>query len=114
LKGGGRVRPPVLAQERVRYVGEPLAVIFAKDPYLAEDAAEQVFSDIEELPPCLDPTGDLGWFDDGVASEAAVLAKGYGDVAEAFERAEHVVTLELRIGRHSGSPMEARGAPPLP
>jgi aerobic carbon-monoxide dehydrogenase large subunit len=103
-------RQPILAQKRVRYVGEPLAVIFAEDPYLAEDAAEQVFSDIEELPPCLDPTGDLGWFDDGVASEAAVLAKGYGDVAEAFERAEHVVTLELRIGRHSGSPIETRGA----
>src|ERR1700726_2488545 len=32
-------RQPVLALDRVRYVGEPIAVVFAQDPYLAEDAA---------------------------------------------------------------------------
>ena len=35
-------RQPVLAKEWVRYVGEPVAVIFAEDPYIAEDAAELV------------------------------------------------------------------------
>src|SRR5215203_2152554 len=35
-------RQPVLAKDRVRYVGEPVAAVFADDPYLAEDAAELV------------------------------------------------------------------------
>src|SRR3954454_23828881 len=35
-------RRPVLARERVRYVGEPLAVVFAESSYQAEDAAEEV------------------------------------------------------------------------
>ena len=43
-------RQPVLAKDRVRYVGEPVAVVFADDPYLAEDAADLVVLDIERLP----------------------------------------------------------------
>src|SRR5712692_6587923 len=43
-------RQPVLAKHRVRYVGEPVAVVFAQDAYLAEDAAELVTVDSEELP----------------------------------------------------------------
>src|SRR5262245_54961829 len=38
-------RQPLLARERVRYVGEPVAVVFADSPYQAEDAAEQVMLD---------------------------------------------------------------------
>ena len=37
-------RQPLLARGRVRYVGEPVAVVFADDPYRAEDAAERVTS----------------------------------------------------------------------
>ena len=44
---------PILARDYVRYVGEPVAVVFAEDPYLAEDAAELVRVRIEELPPIL-------------------------------------------------------------
>ena len=40
-------RQPVLAREFVRYVGEPVACVFAEDAYLAEDAAELVAPDIE-------------------------------------------------------------------
>src|ERR671936_127759 len=43
-------RQPVLATDKVRYVGEPVAAIFADDPYVAEDAADLVSVDIEELP----------------------------------------------------------------
>src|SRR5262245_17994987 len=110
VEGLERFRQPILAQHRVRYVGEPMAVVFAEDPYLGEDAAAQVYCDIEELPPCLDSTGDLGAFDDGLASEAAVLVKGYGDIEEAFGRAKQIVELTLRVGRHSGAPIETRGA----
>src|SRR5262252_1209936 len=44
-------RQAVLAKERVRYVGDPVAAIFAEDPYIAEDAADLVTVEIEELPP---------------------------------------------------------------
>src|SRR5262245_57238528 len=44
-------RQPLLARGRVRYVGEPVAVVFAEDPYTAEDAADHVVVEIEELPP---------------------------------------------------------------
>ena len=44
-------RQPILAREFVRYVGEPVACVFAEDAYLAEDAAELVALEIEELTP---------------------------------------------------------------
>ena len=51
LQDLGKCRQHILAQEIVRYVGEPLAVVFADDPYRAEDGADLVWAEIEELPP---------------------------------------------------------------
>lgn len=96
-------RQPVLAEGRVRYAGEPAAAVLAEDPYLAEDAAGLVFLDIEEEAPVVDPR-------DGAATEAAVIEKGCGDVERAFEEAAAEVEMELAVGRHSGAPMETRGA----
>ena len=45
---------PIIASDRVRFVGEPVAVVVASDPYLAEAAAEQVWADIDEEDPVLD------------------------------------------------------------
>ncbi len=103
-------RQPILAQDFVRYVGEPLAVVFADDPYRAEDAAELVFAEIEELEPCLDPTAAPGEFLPGIGTEAAVIEKGYGDLEDAFAAAHAIVELKLAVGRHSGVPLETRGA----
>jgi len=47
LEGLAPYRQWVLARDYVRYVGEPVAVVFAVDPYVAEDAADLVFCDIE-------------------------------------------------------------------
>ena len=77
--------------------------MLAEDPYLAEDAAGLVFLDIEEEAPVVDPR-------DGAATEAAVIEKGCGDVERAFEEAAAEVEMELAVGRHSGAPMETRGA----
>src|SRR5262249_5345461 len=46
---------PLLAHDKVRHVGEAVAVIVAKSRYLAEDAAQQVELDLEPLQPVLDP-----------------------------------------------------------
>jgi carbon-monoxide dehydrogenase large subunit/6-hydroxypseudooxynicotine dehydrogenase subunit gamma len=102
---------PVLARDRVRYVGEPVAVVLAETPYLAEDAAELVEIELEELPAVVDAeAGSAGEpLRDDVGNEVACLEKGFGDVAGAFARAARVIALELRIGRHTGVPMETRG-----
>src|SRR4029077_5289963 len=103
-------RQPLLARERLRYVGEPVAVVFATDPYLAEDAAELVSVEADELTPILDASAAPGSFAPGLSTEAVVLRAGYGDVEAAFASAHAVVALDLTIGRHSGVPIETRGA----
>ncbi|SDT57746.1 xanthine dehydrogenase, molybdenum binding subunit apoprotein [Bradyrhizobium canariense] len=110
LTGLSAYRQTILAKDRVRYVGDPIAVVFADDPYLAEDGAEAVISDIEELPVVMHADGALGEFSPGLPTEPAVIHKEYGDVEAAFRDAYATVDLTLSIGRHSGVPIETRGA----
>lgn len=93
-------RQPVLAADEVRYVGEPVAAVVADDPYLAEDAAELVDVDYEDLPVVLDADA---------AEPAYTMRVGYGDVPAAFARAATVVELEVAVGRHAAVPLEPRG-----
>jgi aerobic carbon-monoxide dehydrogenase large subunit len=97
-----RYRQPILARDHVRYVGEPLAAVFAADPYAAEDAADLVEPEIEPLSPDLDLLA--------VGGETTTLEKGYGDIAAAFANAYTVIEIELETGRHAGVPLETRGA----
>jgi len=110
IEGLAPYRQPILAKERVRYVGEPVAAVFAADPYVAEDAADLVGVEIAELPVILDAAAAPGEFEDGRSTEPAVVEKSYGDVAAAFRDAHAVVDLDLSVGRHSGVPLETRGA----
>jgi carbon-monoxide dehydrogenase large subunit len=110
IEGLEPYRQPILATDRVRYVGEPVAVVFAADPYSAEDAADLVTVEIEVLPELLAADAPPGEFDAGHSTEAATVRKGYGDVTAAFAAAHATVALELKIGRHSGVPLETRGA----
>ena len=103
-------RQPLLAQDRLRYVGEPVAAVFAADAYLAEDAAELVSLAIDELPPLLDAAATPGSFASGQSTEATVLRAAYGDIDAAFAQSHAVVELDLTIGRHSAVPIETRGA----
>ena len=107
-------RQPVLANGHVRYVGEPIAAVFAADPYMAEDIADLVAPEIEPLAPCLDPAASPSEFAPGRNTEAAVITKAYGDLDAAFAGAHAVVALELTIGRHSGVPLETRGTIAVP
>jgi carbon-monoxide dehydrogenase large subunit/6-hydroxypseudooxynicotine dehydrogenase subunit gamma len=93
---------PVLAGETVRYVGEPVAVVLAEDPYVAEDGAEQVMVDIEPTEVLLDATQA------GQDRIAADFSLGFGDVDQAFADAAHVVSLDFTMGRHTAVPMEPR------
>jgi aerobic carbon-monoxide dehydrogenase large subunit len=107
-------RQPVLARDHVRYVGEPIAVVFADHPYAAEDAADLVVPEIEPLLPCLDPTAPPVEFAPGLDTEAAIVRKGYGNIETAFANAHAVIELELSVGRHAGVPLETRGAIAVP
>jgi carbon-monoxide dehydrogenase large subunit/6-hydroxypseudooxynicotine dehydrogenase subunit gamma len=106
----GPYRQPVLARDRVRYVGEPVAAVFATGAYVAEDAADLVAVDIETLPPVLAADAPPGEFEPGRSTEAGTVEKRYGDIDRAFRDAHAVVALTLDIGRHSGVPLETRGA----
>ena len=95
----------------MRYAGEPVAVVVAADPYTAEDAAELVDLDIDEAPAVLDAeaaatAGAPRLFPGG--NVAADFTLGYGDVAGAFARADRIVEIEVKIGRHGAVPLEPR------
>ncbi len=110
IQGLEHYRQTVLAQETVRYVGEPVAVVFARDPYQAEDAADLVEVEIEPLPVITSALDAPGEFTPGRNTEPVIVRKEFGDLRAAFQSAHAVIELDLRIGRHSGVPMETRGA----
>ena len=109
---------PILAVDRVRYAGEPLAMVLAEDRYAAEDAAELVFADIEPLPAVMGGGPAAGGGEGGGSGGRlfeegnliTVLEAEFGGVEAAFAEAEVVVEAELSVGRHSGVPLETRGA----
>jgi carbon-monoxide dehydrogenase large subunit len=110
IEGLEPYRQPILAKDRVRYVGEPIAVVFATNAYAAEDAADLVRAEIEPLPEVIEADAPPAPFDDDHSTEVAIVKKGFGDVATAISGAHAVVALELKTGRHSGVPLETRGA----
>lgn len=113
--GQRRSTVPVLAADRVRYVGEPVALVVAETRYAAEDAAELVELALEPLPVVLDPA-------QGLTKSAPLLHPEWGDnilarqvidtggLDAAFAAAPVVVTGEFEIARQTGVPMECRGA----
>ena len=103
-------RQPVLARGMVRYVGEPVAIVLAEDPYVAEDAANLVGIEVEPLPVIVSALDTPGIFDGQHRTEATVQVASFGDIERAFAAAHTVVSLDLDIGRHSGVPLETRGA----
>src|SRR2546430_14838312 len=103
-------RQPVLAIGEVRYVGEPVAAVFADDPYVAEDAADLVALEIDELPILLAADAEPGEFSAGRSTEVSIIRQGYGDVDAVLRSAPIVVELERSEERRVGIPLEGRGA----
>jgi aerobic carbon-monoxide dehydrogenase large subunit len=104
---------PVLASRVVRYVGEPVAAVVAEDPYLAEDAAELVGIEYEELPVVLDSrsagTPGVTELFPGHRNEVTELVVGFGDADAAFSAASRIVSVAVEIGRQTAVPIETRG-----
>ncbi|KWX68270.1 xanthine dehydrogenase family protein molybdopterin-binding subunit [Mycobacterium sp. NAZ190054] len=106
---------PVLARDVVRFVGEPIAIVVATDPYAAEDGLEAAVVDYDLLPPVMTEQAAL-------AAGAPLLHAGAPDntfvdvtmfatdgIDEIFARAHTVVEIEHRSGRQNALPMETRG-----
>ena len=107
---------PVLALEKVRYVGEPVAVVVAETLCQAIDAAERLAVEYAPLPAvvrsadALMPAAPLVWVEHGT-NLCVDSATGDGAATElAFARAAYVVRLETAINRVTGVPMELRAA----
>jgi CO/xanthine dehydrogenase Mo-binding subunit len=104
--------------DRVRYVGEPLAVVIATSRYLAEDAADLVKVDLEPLPAVVEAAAaiqpDAQRLFDAVENNFKTLEVGSDAVEAAIEGAEHVIERTFRTHRHSGVPLECRGLVAMP
>ncbi len=109
----GRTEHP-LAVDRVRFVGEAVALVIANSRYLAEDARDLIEVDWEPLPAVVDFTraaepGQPLVHDDVPNNIAARLVQTVGDPDTAFAQAAHVFREQLFIERSCGSPIETRG-----
>ena len=105
---------PILARDRVRFVGEEVALVVAESVHLAADAAERIAIEYDELPPVIG-------FDNAIADGAYVIHGAipdnvcfdfeYGDehaTDELIARAAHVTRMTLESPRTAANPMEPR------
>jgi len=105
---------PVLAQDKVCYVGQPVAVVVAENPYLARDGAELVDVDYEPLAPVINPElaidPDTPKIHQNLGTNVAIRSvQQGGDIDQAFTQADHIVRQRYQIPRLAPSPMEPRG-----
>jgi aerobic carbon-monoxide dehydrogenase large subunit len=105
--------PYPLAKDEVNHVGEAVAMVIARDRYLAEDAADRIDVSYEPLPPVVG-------LDAARAAEHLVHAdvpgnragnevQEHGDTAAAIAAAPHVLELDFEIERSASTPLEGRG-----
>lgn len=101
-----------LAAEKVRYVGEPIAVVVATSPYIAEDAAALISAEIDPLPPILNwETANSRSFliHEEAGTNTSTIEVGRGDIETAFKSADYARRERFTVQRHTAVPMEARG-----
>jgi carbon-monoxide dehydrogenase large subunit len=102
-----------LARDFVRYVGDPVAVVLAKDRYIAADGAQAVQVSYRELPFVLDVAQatdlDAAEVHAGHANIMAELDFARGDVVAEFANADLVLNSEFSVQRHTAMPLEPRG-----
>jgi carbon-monoxide dehydrogenase large subunit len=103
-----------LAKDKVRHVGEPLAVVLAESRYIAEDALSDIALDLEPLPVVVDlekalAGGSASVHDDVRGNLAALVRQGRGNYAAARARADRVISRRFLYDHGMSSPIETRG-----
>ncbi|MET0629058.1 MAG: xanthine dehydrogenase family protein molybdopterin-binding subunit [Acidimicrobiia bacterium] len=104
-----------LATDKVRYVGDPIALVVAESRAVAEDALELIVEDIEMLEPvvtyadALDPSSPRIFeeFENNIAMTGEVAM---GDIDAVFAKADRVISATVSVHRHQPVPMEGRGS----
>ena len=113
LPGTERFLQPVIAADRVRYVGEPIAVVLADSAALAEDGVGAIALDIEELRPVSDRRAsgknEILLFEEAGTNRAMTFTALSGDADTAFREAEYTRRERFSVQRHTALPMESRG-----
>jgi carbon-monoxide dehydrogenase large subunit len=104
---------PVIAHDKVRYVGEPIAVILATSAAIGEDALEAIAVEIEDLPAVSDwqtaAKNQSVLFENAGTNRSLVFQARKGDADAAFANAPYTRREYFRTGRHYGLTMEPRG-----
>ncbi|GAA2406430.1 xanthine dehydrogenase family protein molybdopterin-binding subunit [Actinomadura vinacea] len=107
---------PVLARDRVRYVGEPIAIVIAKDPYTVEDGIEAAKVTYEVRPPVLSDQQALAQgaplvHDEATANTLVDVSMFATEGIDAvFAGAHQVVRVQTSTPRQNALPLETRGA----
>ena len=113
FKGFERFLQRPIAVDKVRYVGEPVAVIVADDRYIAEDALDLVEIDFEPLPAVTGmdqaAAGDVLIHDDAGENIGTRYTVGRGDADPVFASAPYTRRERFVTNRHAACPMETRG-----
>jgi len=113
LPGTERFLQPIIAVDRVRYVGEPVAVVLADSAALAEDGVGAIALDIEELSPVADRRAsgrhDILLFEESGTNLAMAFTAVSGDADAAFREAAYVRRECFQVQRYTALPMEPRG-----
>ncbi|HEY0235748.1 MAG TPA: xanthine dehydrogenase family protein molybdopterin-binding subunit [Afipia sp.] len=108
-----RFEQPVIADGKVRYVGEPMAVVVAETQAMAEDAIEAIEFDIEMLPAVVERhaarSGDTVLFEEIGTNIASVFTAIRGEGEAAFANAPYTRRERMSVHRHTALPMECRG-----
>ena len=102
-----------LAGDKVRYVGDPVAVAVAESRYVAEDALDAIEVTYDPLPAVTEVwqslQGDTLLFEEHGTNLAFEFSGSLGDVDQAFSQADYTRKEEFRCHRHTGNPLETRG-----
>src|SRR5215470_15056115 len=109
----GPFEQPVIAQTKVRYVGEPVAVVVADSAAIAEDACDQIELDIETLEPvtscAVAATGKSLLHESHGSNLSITYAPRKGDAEAAFKDAPYLRRERFSVQRHMALTMETRG-----
>jgi carbon-monoxide dehydrogenase large subunit len=117
--GTDRYLQPAIARTVVRYVGEPVALVVADDPYLARDAAEAIDAVYATLPACPSVTAALGpgaprLFAGTDSNNVATITMRVGDVDAALAGAAVVIRDRFHYPRQTAAALETRGLVAVP
>ena len=105
----------LLATDKVRFAGDPVAVVIAESRYLAEDGCELVEVEYDDLPPvtnasfALDPGSPPLFANLGDNIALPHSRSEFGDVAATFAGADRIFDVRIDVHRHQNVPMEGRG-----